>query len=156
MSTKQRREFEQGICSDLPEGIPTMVSLDALGVSRSTYYKRRKTEGIERMERPTPVNKLSQEEDKKILSVMGSDEFKDMTIDEVRTTLLDENVYLASRATMYRKLKAVGQTKERRNQAKHPVREVPVLKATGPNQVWCWDITKLRAQPKSPAYSKGV
>ena len=34
--------------------------------------------------------------------------------------------------------------KERRNQRKHPSYKKPELLATGPNQVWSWDITKLR------------
>jgi putative transposase len=44
---------------------------------------------------------------------------------------------------MYRLLREAGQVRERRAQAAHPARKKPELIATGPNQVWSWDITKL-------------
>ena len=45
---------------------------------------------------------------------------------------------------MYRVLRAEGQVRERRAQAAHPPRVRPELVATGPSQVWSWDITKLK------------
>ena len=45
---------------------------------------------------------------------------------------------------MYRVLRDAGQVRERRAQAAHPPRVRPELVATGPNQVWSWDITKLK------------
>jgi putative transposase len=45
-------------------------------------------------------------------------------------------------------LKAAHQTGERRRQRKHPVYTKPELLATGPNQVWSWDITKLKGPIK--------
>jgi putative transposase len=62
---------------------------------------------------------------------------------EVCATLLDEGVYLASERTMYRILAQQGESGERRNQLTHPAYAKPELLATGPNQVWSWDITKL-------------
>jgi putative transposase len=47
-------------------------------------------------------------------------------------------------STMHRVLRAAGQAGERRRQATHPARTKPELLATGPGQVWSWDITKLR------------
>ncbi len=44
---------------------------------------------------------------------------------------------------MYRILSARGEVRERRNQLVHPRYQRPELLATGPNQVWTWDITKL-------------
>jgi len=59
-------------------------------------------------------------------------------------TLLDEEVYLCSERTMYRVLNSEKEVKERRNQRKHPEYKKPELLAEGPNQVWSWDITKLK------------
>jgi putative transposase len=59
-------------------------------------------------------------------------------------TLLDEGQYLCSVSTMYRILQANDEVRERRNQKRHPAYQKPELLATGPNQVWSWDITKLR------------
>ena len=53
---------------------------------------------------------------------------------------------------MYRILDAHGEVRERRNQLRHPKYKRPELLATGPNQVWSWDITKLRAQQKWTYY----
>jgi len=49
---------------------------------------------------------------------------------------------------MYRILRAAGQTGERRAQATHPARTKPELVADAPNQVWSWDITRLRGPVK--------
>ena len=57
--------------------------------------------------------------------------------------MLDEGCYLGSISTMYRVLRAAGETRERRRLATHPARVKPELAATAPNQVWSWDITKL-------------
>ena len=58
--------------------------------------------------------------------------------------MLDQGVYLGSVSTYYRVLRTNGQVRERRAQARHPPRTHPVLLATGPNEVWSWDITKLK------------
>jgi len=67
---------------------------------------------------------------------------------EVYATLLDENIYLCSIRTMHRILSQNGELKERRNQLRHPQYIKPELLATGPNQVWSWDITKLLGPAK--------
>jgi putative transposase len=61
----------------------------------------------------------------------------------VYATLLDEGSYLCSVSTMYRLLRAHGETGDRRRHATHPARVKPELLATKPNQVWSWDLTKL-------------
>jgi len=53
---------------------------------------------------------------------------------------------------MYRLLAVDGQTRERRNQLTHPVYVKPELLATGPNQVWSWDITKVKGPVKWTYY----
>ena len=49
---------------------------------------------------------------------------------------------------MHRILTETGELKERRNQLRHPQYKKPELLATGPNQVWSWDITKLLGPAK--------
>jgi putative transposase len=63
---------------------------------------------------------------------------------QVYGTLLDEEIYLCSVSTMYRILGENQEVRERRNQKRHPAYTKPELVATAPNQVWTWDITKLR------------
>ena len=62
--------------------------------------------------------------------------------------MLDEGVYLCSIRSMYRVLAASHEVRERRDQLTHPVYAKPELLATAPNQVWSWDITKLKGPAK--------
>ncbi len=49
---------------------------------------------------------------------------------------------------MYRVLAEYDEVRERRNQLRHPVYQKPELLATSPNQVWSWDITRLKGPVK--------
>ena len=79
-----------------------------------------------------------------MLAVLDSPEFADKSPGQVYAILLDRGAYLCSEATMYRLLRERGQSGERRAQASHPAKKKPELMADGPNQVWSWDITKLK------------
>jgi putative transposase len=63
---------------------------------------------------------------------------------QVYSTLLDEGVFHCSISTMYRLLRKRGEINERRKQRTHVPAQRPELLATRPNQVWSWDITKLK------------
>ena len=82
------------------------------------------------------------------MAILNSDRFADVTPYTAFARLLDEGTYLASVRTFYRVLAASGQSQERRNQLIHPAHAKPELLATGPNQVWFWDITRLRGSLK--------
>ena len=114
------------------------------GKSRATVYRRR--HGIRsgcRERRPAAPNALSAGERDELLAVLDSPRFADKAPRQVWAILIDEGIYLASVSTMYRLLREAGQVRERRAQAAHPARRKPELIATGPNEVWSWDITKL-------------
>ncbi len=53
---------------------------------------------------------------------------------------------------MYQVLREHGKVRERRRHATHPAHVKPELLATEPNQVWCWEITKLRGPGKRDSY----
>jgi putative transposase len=91
---------------------------------------------------------LSEAEEQVVLDVLHSERFVDMAPAEIHAILLDEGVYFCSVSTMYRLLARAGEVRERRRQATHPARVKPELVATGPNQVWSWDITKLHGPVK--------
>ena len=78
--------------------------------------------------------------------------FADLAPAEAWAILLDEGTYLGSESTFYRILRAEGETRERRRQATHPAAVKPELEATGPNQCWTWDITKLHGPAKWTYY----
>ena len=116
----------------------------ALGVAAATAYRHRSPKPqAERRPRPRPAA-LSDEERSDVLAQLHSERFVDDSPAQVYATLLDEGTYLASERTMYRVLAAEGESGERRAQLHHPAYAVPELLATGPNQLWSWDITKLK------------
>ena len=122
------------------------------GKSRATVYRRRNgTRSGCRERRPAAPNALSAAERGELLAVLDSPRFADKAPRQVWALLIDEGVYLASISTMYRLLGEAGQVRERRAQAAHPARAKPELIATGPDQVWSWDITKL-AGPQRGVY----
>ncbi len=88
-----------------------------------------------------------------MLEQLHSERFVDDSPAQVYATLLDEGTYLASERTMYRILAAQGQSRERRAQLRHPAYVKPELLATGPNQLWSWDITKLKGPVKWTTYA---
>jgi putative transposase len=63
---------------------------------------------------------------------------------QVWATLIDEGVYLCSWRTMYRLLHQNDAVRERRRIRRHCQYARPELAASGPNQVWTWDITYLK------------
>lgn len=120
----------------------------ALGLARSSFYRLRHGP---RQGPPAPRRQpraLTAAERTLILAVLSEDRFVDRAPAEVYATLLDEGVYLCSIRTMYRILAANQQVRERRDLLAHPAYAKPELLATGPNQVWSWDITKLKGPTK--------
>ena len=98
--------------------------------------------------RPRPPLALSESERRSVLEVLHSERFVDAAPHQIYATLLDEKRYLCSVRTMYRILEAEHEVRERRNQCRRPAYTKPELLATGPNQVWSWDITKLKGPVK--------
>jgi putative transposase len=118
-----------------------------LGVARSSLYRARQPQRPAKP-RPKPSRALSEEERVEVRTVLNSERFQDCPPRQVYAALLDEETYLCHWRTMYRILKEHQEVHERRNQLKHPRYAKPELVATGPNQLWSWDITKLRGPAK--------
>ncbi len=97
-----------------------------------------------RAARASPPLAQDPQERQELLDTLNSERFADTAPAAVHATLLDEGRYLGSVRTMYRALAAHGGSQERRAQLIHPVYAKPELLATAPNQVWSWDITKLK------------
>jgi putative transposase len=119
----------------------------ALGVPRSSLYRARQPQPPAKP-RPKPSRALSEQERVEVRAVLNSERFQDCPPRQVYATLLDEQTYLCHWRTMYRILKEHHEVRERRHQLKHPRYAKPELVATGPNQLWSWDITKLREPAK--------
>lgn len=138
---------------DLAKVTCTRRAAALLGRARATHYRRQKPPVAgPPAPRPTPANALSETERRHVLSMLRSPEFCDLAPAQVWARLLDDGIYLCSIATMYRLLAAAGENRERRRQRTHPAKKKPELIATAPNQVWSWDITKLRGPSRGVYY----
>jgi putative transposase len=128
---------------------------DALGVARASFYRQRPLLGPTlsvsfpaKAARPIPARALSSDERQSVRAALNSERFQDCSPAAIQATLLDEGQYLCSTRTMYRVLEEDGATRERRDQLVHPQYQKPELLATAANQLWSWDITKLRGPAK--------
>ena len=138
----------------LASDVGTAEACRVMGVSRATVYRRRKTPSAnaqQRGKRRQPRALLDQER-QEVLDVLHSPRFVDKAPATVYAALLDKGTYHCSIRTMYRILHDAREVRERRNQLRHPNYKKPQLLATGPNQVWSWDITKLLGPVKWTYY----
>lgn len=116
-----------------------------LGVSGRTLERWRAGQTEDAREGPhrSPPNKLTEAERRVVLATVNSAAFRDRSPNQIVPQLADAGRYLASESTMYRILRAEAQL-QHRGRAKPSVRRPPRAHvATGPNQVWSWDITYL-------------
>lgn len=133
---------------------------EELGITERTYYrwksqhKRIGTYADQRPEsiHPDPAWKLTDEERQEILDICHSKRFASMPPCEIVPTLADEGRYLASESSFYRVLRAAGEQNHRGRSDSPKRRTVTTHIATGPNQVWMWDITYLNGPVKGQFY----
>jgi len=135
----------------LSERTSVSAACESLGVPRSSFYRARQPKS-EPKPRPTPERALTPEEKERVRQTLNSERFQDSAPRQVYATLLDDGEYLCSWRTMYRILNEHQEVRERRDQLRHPNYAKPELLATGPNQLWSWDITKLKGPAKWTYY----
>ena len=135
------------------------VTCAALGLSRASLYRREKCQLKERIlrtaalpappaRRHSPPRTLPADARQNVTNLLRAPRFADLTPAEIYATLLDEGIYHCSISTMYRILRANSEVCLRRKQLRHPIYTKPELLAVQPNEVWSWDITKLKGPAK--------
>jgi len=134
--------------SELSAGVGVVAACIALGVSRATFYRRRQPPVFGPKPKRRDPRALSDDERAQVLETLNSESYQNLAPAEVYAGLLDQGEYLCSIRTMYRILDANKQVRERRDQLRHPSYTKPELLATGPKQLWSWDITKLKGPEK--------
>ncbi len=111
--------------------------------ARSVQRWRVGGQDLRRGPKSTPANKLSAQERQRLLEVVNSPRFRDLSPHQIVPLLADEGVFLASESTIYRVLreeKLLAHRHRARPATRHKPREHV---ASGPNEVWAWDITYL-------------
>jgi len=146
---------EQAV-AELSPLIGVRAACRATGRSQAGHYRRHR-QSPPPPAKPRPPRKahpraLCDQERATVRSLLNTGDFADMAPAAVYHQLLDDGIYVASVSTMYRVLHFHDEVRERRRQATHPAHVKPELLATQPNQVWSWDITRLRGPGKRDFY----
>ena len=139
---------------DLSAKIGKSKACNGFGIPRSSYYywKRKKTAKTTDIRCKFPGFAYTPVEKDGITKLINSEKYVDKTPYEIYASKLDEGEYLCSVRTMYRILKENNQVKERRDVRRRSNYEKPELLATRQNQIWTWDITKLKSDMKWTYY----
>ncbi len=119
---------------------------EQLGMSARTLQRWVKAGGgLDRRQGPNtePVNKLSEAERDRVIEIANSPEYRDLSPKQIVPRLADEGVYVASESTVYRILRDKDQMAHRERSRPASSRRPDEHVATGPNQVWVWDISYL-------------
>lgn len=154
MTREDYRSWQARTVDELTAHVGVGRACALVGRSRATHH--RQANPAPRMHgpwlKPCHPGELTAAERAHVLGVLNCPEYADMAVAQVWARELDEGRYWCSPRTMYRILAQAGQSGERRRQATHPPRAVPELVATSPNDVWSWDITKMRGPVKGLWY----
>ncbi|EAN8329406.1 IS3 family transposase [Salmonella enterica] len=152
----ERHKIISLILEAVKSGARKKVACECIGVSIRTFQRwlptQNQTIKSDRRgltHRPPPHNKLSKHEVSDIIDICNSPEFAYLPPNQIVPSLADKGIYIASESTFYRVLRASGLLAHRSRTRPKKTRKRPDEKrATGPNQVWSWDITYLPSKIK--------
>ena len=151
-----KRDLVLGLIQESVEaGARQSKACEILGLDPRTPQRWRKQGiGEDRRAGPKtpPANKLSKEEFKQVCEVLTAPDYRDLSPNQIVPRLADEGLYLASESTMYRILRKQRWNQHRETSKPAQTRRPRELVATGPNQVWSWDITYLRSPVRGSFY----
>lgn len=99
-----------------------------------------------------PSNAFTEEERAKILEVANSAEYANLPPCQIVPKLADKGEYVGSESSFYRILKEEKLLAHRSKSNPRVNKKPEELVASGPNQIWSWDITYLRAAIKGTYY----
>ena len=149
ISELDRRKTIELIETARKNGARLIPACQFLGISTRTHQRwikqgkecrDRRPEAI----RPMPTNKLTQQERQHVLDICHQKENASLPPSQLVPKLADQGQYIASESSFYRILHEANEQHHRGRSQKPRRSPAPEgFCATGPNQVWTWDITWL-------------
>jgi len=149
INVPDRRRAVELIEEAVDAGAPVRKACEELDISLRTYKRWTDGDGVKPdgrpdAKRPEPANKLNPQERQQILDTCNEEAYQSLPPSQIVPALADKAIYIASESSFYRLLKEADQLHHRgRAQAPRKPSKPKAYKATGPNQVWSWDITFL-------------
>ena len=144
----ERQRMLADVADARREGARLVPACEMVGLSLRTYRRWTSSDEVPRdsrrdAEHPAPSHKLSDVERAAMIAVCQEPRFASLPPSQIVPRLADEGRYLGSESSFYRVLHEAGQ-QHHRGRAEAPVRREPAThEATGPNQLWCWDVSYL-------------
>ena len=147
---RERRQCLTPFVAELKKrgGHSIETALGLLGLCSATYYRDKKPKAptkaaVPHKERIQPKTLLPEEwaEIVRLLNLEGN---RKISVGKVFYKYLDQGVHIASKRTWYRVAAKENLSGDQRRQATHPPKKIPQLMAYCPNQVWSWDISKMK------------
>ncbi len=148
ISLEDRRQTLILISEAVESGARKYMACDTLEISTRTLQRWEQDCATDRRKGATKkvARKLSSEEEAELIDTACNKRFKDLNPHEIVPILAEEGRYIASESSFYRYLRKYGLIHHRGNgKPKSSNIKPPELVATGPNQVWSWDITWLKS-----------
>lgn len=124
------------------------LGLDARTVQRWAHVAEDGRHGPRRV----PHNAISSQQREHALALLTSPRFRNLSPNQIVPALADEGKYVVSEATMYRLLRKERLLAHRERSKPRTHRRPRELVAAAPDEVWCWDITYLRAPVRGSFY----
>ena len=139
----------------MSQGARLWKACEVIGITVRTYQRWGKTPGqgdARHGAREKPANSLSDTEKAALIAIATSVRFRELAPSQIVPILAEEGVYVASESSFYRVLRQekllAHRERSRGRQHGRPAEHV----ATGPNQVWSWDISYLRSALQGQFY----